>query len=141
MLLQGPVAGHSTIIAPYLPPHPATPLPIINPLNSCHPDPRSHVGYEVPVAATCLQSHPAPEEDTGFQEDNAPPPVSTPKPTDSHTKLHHPAEHELSLSPASLSRGSLSDFSRPPSSLFSRSVDLTSGRSSILSYRTSGNIL
>ncbi|XP_076015855.1 uncharacterized protein LOC143008132 [Genypterus blacodes] len=35
-----------------------------------------------------------------------------------------------------LSDGSLSDFSRPPSSLFSRSTDLASGRSSVLSAGT-----
>lgn len=47
---------------------------------------------------------------------------------------------EQSGAAASLSVGSLSDFSRPPSSLFSRSTDLASGRSSILSDRTGGKL-
>ncbi|XP_041637040.1 uncharacterized protein LOC121505638 [Cheilinus undulatus] len=45
-----------------------------------------------------------------------------------------PAEPDRSPSPASVvSHGSLSDFSRPHSSLFSRSTNLASGRSSVLS--------
>nr|XP_054595771.1 uncharacterized protein LOC107386787 isoform X1 [Nothobranchius furzeri] len=40
--------------------------------------------------------------------------------------------------PTSPSTGSLSDFSRPPSSLFSRSTDLCSGRSSVPSRYTTG---
>lgn len=43
-----------------------------------------------------------------------------------------------SASPSSLSRGSLSDLSRPASSLFSRSTDLASGRSSILCDEPAG---
>ncbi|XP_030576571.1 flocculation protein FLO11 [Archocentrus centrarchus] len=43
-----------------------------------------------------------------------------------------PAGSALSASLSSFSRGSLSDLSRPPSSLFSRSTDFTSGRSSVL---------
>lgn len=47
---------------------------------------------------------------------------------------------ERSTSAASLSMGSLSDFSRPPSSWFSRSTELASGRSSILSDKTGGKL-
>ncbi|XP_054862585.1 uncharacterized protein LOC118469314 [Amphiprion ocellaris] len=52
-----------------------------------------------------------------------------------------PAGSTLSASPTSLSQGSLSDLSRPPSSLFSRSTDLSSGRSSVLSDKTTADIL
>ncbi|XP_035762530.1 uncharacterized protein LOC102781111 isoform X2 [Neolamprologus brichardi] len=48
-----------------------------------------------------------------------------------------PAGSTLSPPPSSLSRGSFSDLSRPPSSLFSRSADLSSGRSSVLCDKTS----
>ncbi|XP_056281227.1 uncharacterized protein C6orf132 isoform X2 [Pseudoliparis swirei] len=41
--------------------------------------------------------------------------------------------------PSTISRGSFSDFSRPPSSLFSRSTDLASGRSSVLPGADSGD--
>lgn len=44
-----------------------------------------------------------------------------------------PAGSERSPPATPLSHGSLSDLSRPPSSLFSRSTHLTSGRSSVLS--------
>nr|XP_046235015.1 uncharacterized protein LOC124053670 isoform X2 [Scatophagus argus] len=55
--------------------------------------------------------------------------------TESNWKPHHgPAEPEQSPLPSSVvSYGSLSDISRPPSSLFSRSTNLSSGRISVLS--------
>ncbi|XP_037837031.1 flocculation protein FLO11 isoform X2 [Kryptolebias marmoratus] len=52
-----------------------------------------------------------------------------------------PSGSVRSASATSLSMGSFSDFSRQPSSLFSRSTDLASGRSSILSDNTSADIM
>lgn len=51
-----------------------------------------------------------------------------------------PSASERSSSATSLSLGSLSDFSRQPSSLFSRSTDLSSGRTSVLSDETGGKL-
>ncbi|XP_065807649.1 uncharacterized protein [Labrus bergylta] len=80
--------------------------------------------------------HSAPEENDDVQEREKSPPqpdlVSITEP-DLNEGLGPPGT-DRSLSPTSVvSDGSLSDFSRPHSSLFSRSTDLASGRSSVLS--------
>ncbi|XP_060925151.1 histone-lysine N-methyltransferase 2D isoform X2 [Limanda limanda] len=120
---EGLSAGWSSaaVVVP-CPPLPVTPPPAaINPTpphqNTLHPA----SGRKKPASPP--RSPPAPKEDEQPQErEEAVASVSEP-------------DSELQLRPvgSQLSQGSLSDLSRPPSSSFSRSTNLTSGRSSVLS--------
>lgn len=89
----------------------------------------------VPASPTDLQAAPEGEDEAQEQE-----PQHTAAPvTETELKLHlEAAGPDRSLPPASVvSRESFSDLSRPSSSLFSRSTNLSSGRMSILSGKTS----
>ncbi|XP_068573341.1 histone-lysine N-methyltransferase 2D isoform X1 [Cebidichthys violaceus] len=118
-------------------PPPSTVIPTPPRQNTLHGDFERQQSKSNTAPASPSYEQPAPEGETEVQEterERAPQPavVSIPE---SDWKLHpEPAGPELSPPPAStISHGSLSDFSRPPSSLFSRSTDLASGRSSVLS--------
>ncbi|XP_067347127.1 uncharacterized protein [Channa argus] len=122
---------------------PATPPPsTITPTpphqNTLHPDSGRQQDAPYTVAASPCGSRPPLQKKKDFQEKvRAPQPavVSVTESAELQWKLNHrPAGPQLSDSPAlTHSHGSLSDLSRPPSSLFSRSTDLASGRSSALS--------
>ncbi|XP_023275137.1 flocculation protein FLO11-like [Seriola lalandi dorsalis] len=121
---------------------PAAPPPsTINPTPPHHNTLPLHSGRKEinpsTVPASPSLSHPAPQEEDESQErEKAARAAAASVITEPHRELLlHPgaAGLEHPASPTSLSQGSLSDLSRPPSSLFSRSTDLTSGRSSILS--------
>ncbi|KAM6896130.1 uncharacterized protein PEZ65_021274 [Lycodopsis pacificus] len=134
------MAGRRSAVVVPCPPLPAAAPPpsTVNPApprrHTRHSDSeRQSKSNTVPASPSCEQ--PAPEGAADVQETGRatqPAVVSIPE---SDWKLHpEPAGPELSPPPAStISHGSLSDFSRPPSSLFSRSTDLSSGRSSVLS--------
>ncbi|CAB1456109.1 unnamed protein product [Pleuronectes platessa] len=126
---RGPSAGRSSaVVVVPCPPPPVTPPPAtINPTppqqNTLHPASGGKKHKPNTVPASPPRSPPAPEEDEEPQErEEAAASVSEP-------------DSELQLRPvgSQLSQGSLSDLSRPPSSSFSRSTNLTSGRSSVLS--------
>lgn len=89
----------------------------------------------VPASPTDLQ--PAPEGKDEAQEQE--PQRTAPSVTQTDLKLHlEAAGPDRSPSPASVvSRESFSDLSRPSSSLFSRSTNLSSGSMSILSGKMS----
>ncbi|KAM9704837.1 uncharacterized protein ACNS7B_001264 isoform 1-T1 [Menidia menidia] len=93
-----------------------------------------------PSPFRCPPLHPSPpqgKEEEDFEREKLPQPVLLEPDSgpDSEPDLR-PAGSTRPASPASLSHGSFSDLSRPPSSLFSRSTDLSSGRSSALSHPT-----
>ncbi|XP_054481033.1 uncharacterized protein LOC129112825 [Anoplopoma fimbria] len=129
----------SAVVVPCPPPPAAPPSSTVNPtpprqntLLSDFERQQSKANTE-PASHSC--DHPASEGKGEAQEKERahhPAVVSIPE---SDWKLHpEPDGPELSSPPLStISHGSLSDFSRPPSSLFSRSTDLASGRSSFLS--------
>ncbi|XP_037615720.1 uncharacterized protein LOC119482364 isoform X1 [Sebastes umbrosus] len=128
---------HSAVVVPCLPlpaaPPPSTTNPTPPNQNNLHPDLQS-----TPNTAPASPSypHPAPEERDEFEERERAPQPAVESITESDWKLHlGPAGPERSPPPpaSTISHGSLSDLSRPPSSLFSRSTDLASGRSSVLS--------
>ncbi|XP_051248795.1 uncharacterized protein LOC127359114 [Dicentrarchus labrax] len=135
------IAGRrSAVVVPCLPSPATPPSSTINPTpphqNTLHPDSEGQQSKPSSVPASPSDPRPAPEEKCEVQESERQPAVVSI--TESDWRLHlGPAGPERSPSPASTaSHGSLSDFSRPPSSLFSRSTDLASGRSSVLSSKT-----
>lgn len=96
----------------------------------------------VPASPTDLQ--PAPEGKDKAKEQE--PQHTAPPVTETQLKLHLEATGpDRSPSPASVvsvvSRESFSDLSHPSSSLFSRSTNLSSGRMSILSGKTSAELV
>lgn len=140
---EGLIRGRrSAVVVPSLP-LPATPPPsTINPTpkhqNTLHLD----SGGRESKLHTALTSpscpHPAPEEKDESQEKEKAPRAAVASAAELDWELDlSPAGSEHPSSPTSISQGSLSDLSRPPSSLFSRSTNLTSGRSSVLSGKTS----
>lgn len=141
---KGLIAGRrSAVVVPCLP-LPATPPPsTIDPTpphqNTLHPASAGQQSKPNTVPASPSDLHPAPEEKDEVQEREKAPRPALVSITESDWKLNlGPAGPERSPSPASKTlHGSLSDLSRPPSSLFSRSTDLASGRSSVLSGKTS----
>ncbi|XP_044042403.1 uncharacterized protein LOC122871396 isoform X2 [Siniperca chuatsi] len=139
---EGLITGRrSAIVVPCLPLPATPPSSTINPTppnqNALQPDSGGQQSKPNTVPASPSDPHPAPEEKDEVQEREPQPAVVSI--TESDWKLHlGPAEPEHSPSPASnVSHASLSDLSRPPSSLFSRSTDLASGRSSVLSGKPS----
>ncbi|XP_073336984.1 uncharacterized protein [Pagrus major] len=127
----GLIAGRRSAVVVPCPPLPATPpSSTINPApphqNSPRPDSGGKQSKPNSVPASPSSPHPAPEEEDDVQERETQPVVLS--------ITDEPAGPERSPSLTSMfSHGSLSDLSRPPSSLFSRSTDLASGRSSVLS--------
>ncbi|XP_069556289.1 uncharacterized protein [Brachyistius frenatus] len=134
-------------------------LPAAPPPSTLHPAPphrttphsdserRQRESDTVSASPSCLLPPPPPP--------SPPPPPPPPPPPQKQDKASEgdkedqpaavepslgPPGSTLSASPSSLSLGSLSDFSRPPSSLFSRSTDLSSGRSSVLCDRSIADI-
>lgn len=139
---EGLIAGRrSAVVVPFLPLPATPPSSTINPTPPCQNTPHLDSGGQqrkpntVPASSSDL--HPAPEEKDEVQEREPQPAVVSI--TESNSKLHlGPAGPEQSLSPTSVvSHQSLSDLSRPSSSLFSRSTNLVSGRISVLSGKTS----
>ncbi|XP_032361514.1 histone-lysine N-methyltransferase 2D [Etheostoma spectabile] len=130
---------HSVAVDPCVP-HPATPpSSTVNPTppyqNTPPPDRDRQQSKPNTVPAPLSYHNPAPEEkDKGQERERVKQPAVV-SVTELDWEMHlGPAGPERSPPPAStISHGSLSDLSRPPSSLFSRSTDLASGRSSILS--------
>lgn len=107
---------------------PAAPPPSTSPphLDAPHCESGRRQSEPVSVPVPPLGHRPASEEGDVLQEkEQTPQPAVVRRSADLNLG---PAGPERSVSP-----GSLSDLSRPPSSLFSRSTDLSSGRSSILS--------
>ncbi|XP_018552775.2 uncharacterized protein LOC108897564 [Lates calcarifer] len=142
---EGLIRGRrSAVVVPSLP-LPATPPPsTINPTpkhqNTLHLD----SGGRESKLHTALTSpscpHPAPEEKDESQEKEKAPRAAVASAAELDWELDlSPAGSEHPSSPTSISQGSLSDLSRPPSSLFSRSTNLTSGRSSVLSADIRGS--
>ncbi|XP_067438024.1 uncharacterized protein [Thunnus thynnus] len=131
---------------------PCLPLPSTPPCSTINPTPphqnilQSDSGKQqskqkqqtntVPASPSC-SPFPPEEKDELQGREKVPQPalVSTTVAAEPDWKPHlGPARSERSETPTStVSHGSLSDFSRPPSSLFSRSTNLASGRSSVLS--------
>ncbi|XP_036976974.1 mucin-5AC isoform X1 [Acanthopagrus latus] len=126
----GPIAGKRSAVVIPCPPLPSTPpSSTINHTpphqNTLQPDSKGKQSKPNSVPASPSSPQHAPEEKDIQQRETQPVVLSI---TD------EPATPERSLSLTSMcSHGSLSDLSRPPSSLFSRSTDLASGRSSVLS--------
>lgn len=127
---------------------PVSPLPATPPSSTKTPTPpcanspahRDSAGQQsqtntVPASPTDLR--PAPEGEDEAQEQE--PQHTAPPVTETELKLHlEAAGPDRSPSPASVvSRESFSDLSCPSSNLFSRSTNLSSGRMSILSGKTS----
>ncbi len=138
------IAGRRSAVVVPCPPLPATPpSSAVNPTpphqNILHLDSGGQQNKPNTVPASPSDLHPAPGEKDEVQEREGAPRPALVSITESDWKLNlGPAGPERSPSPASkTSHGSLSDLSRPPSSLFSRSTDLASGRSSFLSGKTS----
>ncbi|KAM4569994.1 uncharacterized protein PAE49_009251 isoform 2-T2 [Odontesthes bonariensis] len=142
-LVQG---RRSAVVVPCLQ-LPATPPPSsLSPTppqqNTPHSDSGSQLSklITIPSPVSCPPPHPSPpqekDEDSGSEKVQQPALVEP----DSELNLW-PGGSTRSASPTSLSHGSFSDLSRPPSSLFSRSTDLASGRSSALSDNTPANII
>ncbi|KAI9543032.1 hypothetical protein NQZ68_013963 [Dissostichus eleginoides] len=126
----------SSVVVPSLPLPPTPPSSTINPTTplkiNLHPDFERQESRPNSVPASPSYPHLSQEEQNEHQqEERAPQPAVE----ESDWKLLlGPAGPELSPPPASTtSHGSLSDLSRPPSSMFSRSTNLASGRSSFLS--------
>ncbi|KAM7378390.1 hypothetical protein PAMA_013342 [Pampus argenteus] len=127
------VGRRSAVVVPCLPLPPTPPSSTINPTpphqSKLNTVPSSPSWPTPPVGKDELQ-----------ERERVPQPglVSATEAAEPDRKLPlRPAGSERSESPTStVSRGSLSDFSRPPSSLFSRSTDLSSGRTSVLSDKT-----
>ncbi|KAM8910567.1 uncharacterized protein AB9W97_006888 isoform 2-T2 [Spinachia spinachia] len=124
---RAPMAGSRSAAAVVVPcpPPPAAPAPrTANPTPPRQNSARGDVERRPSESASPRHDPPG---DEVRETHGAPPPGAAP-PTP------EPDGHEASPAAAScVSRGSLSDFSRPPSSRFSRSTDLASGRSSALS--------
>ncbi|XP_029318070.1 protein transport protein SEC31-like [Cottoperca gobio] len=115
------------VVVPSLPLPAAPPSSTFNPtpphLNNLHDDFETQQSKPDSVPASPSRPHPASEGKEEFHERERTP-----------AELSVTESPEQSPPPAStISHGSLSDFSRPPSSLFSRSTDLASGSSSVLS--------
>ncbi|XP_062300216.1 uncharacterized protein LOC134004836 [Scomber scombrus] len=138
------VGRRSAVVVPFLPLHATLPSSTINPTPPLPNTPESISGRQlskpntVPASPSC--SPPPEEKNELLEKDRVPQPalVSIAEAAEPDWKLHlRPAGSERTESPTSaFSHGSLSDFSRPPSSLFSRSTDLASGRTSVLSGKT-----
>ncbi|TDG96573.1 hypothetical protein EPR50_G00230120 [Perca flavescens] len=134
------IAGrHSAAVVPCILLPAAPPSSTINPTPPYQNTPQPDCERQQSKLNTVLASpsHPnlAPgEKDEGQERERVKQPAVV-SITESDWKMHlGPAGPEHSPPPAStISHGSLSDLSRPPSSLFSRSTDLASGRSSVLS--------
>lgn len=129
----GPIAGSRSAVVVPCPPLPATPpSSTINPAplhqNTPQPDSKGNQTKLNSVPASPSSPRHTPEE-KDIQERETRPVVS------STTDGSATPERSPSLT-SMFSHGSLSDLSRPPSSLFSRSTDLASGRSSVLSGKT-----
>lgn len=135
------VGRHSAVVVPCLP-LPSTPPPsTISPTPPHQYSLQSGSGRQqsklntVPASPSCPTPLEEKDELQDLERVPQPAPVSIKEAAEPDWKLHlRPAGSERSESPTStISHGSLSDFSRPPSSLFSRSTDLASGRTSVLS--------
>ncbi|XP_026183221.1 uncharacterized protein LOC113142419 isoform X2 [Mastacembelus armatus] len=105
--------------------------------NTLHPDSGGQQSRPCTVGASSYSPHPASEETHEFQKEERAPPLdvlSITQSTEPGSKLDlRPSGTGDSESLSStVSYRSLSDLSRPCSSLFSRSTDLASGRSSSL---------
>lgn len=136
---SAPMAGRrsAAVVVPCPPPSAAPPPRTANPTpprqNSPHGDFERRRRSR---SASPCDEPPAPGGGVEVRE-TAPRPAAA----SSHPGCRLPAEPNGSEAPppaassssSSISHGSLSDFSRPPSSRFSRSTDLASGRSSVLS--------
>ncbi|CAJ1054513.1 uncharacterized protein LOC122871396 isoform X4 [Xyrichtys novacula] len=136
---QNRVSGRrSTVVVP-CPPLPALPPSSTNyPTYLPHPNtPRHDTSSPGIVPSSPASSNPSPpgEEKDEPKEREKPPQPALASITELDLTLEFEAAGSVRSSPpASLaSHGSLSDFSRPSSSLFSRSTNLASGRSSVLS--------
>lgn len=131
----GLIAGSRSAIVIPCAQLPAAP-PSLNPTppynNTPHPDSERQENNSNPTPASPHPLPPVKEKLLGGEK------VSLPAVLEPDLR---PAGSTLSPPPSSLSRGSFSDLSRPPSSLFSRSADLSSGRSSVLCDKTSGKNL
>ncbi|XP_055368105.1 uncharacterized protein LOC114861695 isoform X2 [Betta splendens] len=139
--------GRRAAVAPPRPPLPATPPPSSSSSSSSPTPPRqrslrAHSGRQQSGSSTAPPSPPGPrlpseDKHESPEKERAPQPavVSIAESAERDGPLNlGPAGPVRSETPASaVSHGSLSDWSRPPSSLFSRSTDLSSGRSSVLS--------
>ncbi|KAK2859163.1 hypothetical protein Q5P01_003783 [Channa striata] len=121
------------LLLPATPP-PSTTIPTPPLQNTLLPDCGGHKSETYAAAASASSSLKKKEFQT---KERAPQPavVSVTESAELQWKMNlEPAGPECSESPAvTCSQGSLSDLSRPPSSLFSRSTDLASGRNSVLS--------
>ncbi|XP_034719463.1 uncharacterized protein LOC117938729 [Etheostoma cragini] len=134
------IAGRHSVAAVPCPPFPATPpSSTVNPTpayqNTPQPDCDRRQSKPNTVPAPLSYPNPAPEQkDEGQDRERVKQPAVV-SVTELDWEMHlGPAGPERSPPPAyTISHGSLSDLSRPPSSLFSRSTDLASGRSSFLS--------
>ncbi|XP_074554879.1 uncharacterized protein LOC141810914 [Halichoeres trimaculatus] len=131
--VQNHVTGRRSAVIVPCPPLPAPPpSSTVNPIPP-HLNPPHTSGTSSPASqpASPPFSHPASEEEDENIKTGDPALVSI---SDSDVKQEFdPAELDQSSPPASAaSHSSPSDFTRPPSSLFSRSTDFASGRSSVL---------
>ncbi|XP_042258493.1 uncharacterized protein LOC121890373 isoform X2 [Thunnus maccoyii] len=140
------IGRRSAVVVPCLPLPSTPPSSTINPTPPHQHTLQSDSGKQqskqkqqtntVPASPSC-PPFPPEEKDELQERERVPQPalVSTTVAAEPDWKLHlGPARSERSETPTStVSHGSLSDFSRPPSSLFSRSTNLASGRSSVLS--------
>ncbi|XP_042367685.1 histone-lysine N-methyltransferase 2B [Plectropomus leopardus] len=138
-------ARRSAVVVPCPPLPAASPSSTINPTppnqNNLHPDSARQQSRPNTAPVSPSRPHPAPKEEDEVHEREGAPQPAVVSITESDWKLQlDPAGPEGSPPPTStLSHGSLSDLSRPPSSLFSRSTDLASGRSSVLSAADIGS--
>lgn len=135
---EGLIEGRRpAVVVPFLPLPVTPPSSTINPAPPCRNTPHLNAGGQQDkphaVPASPRDPHRAPDEKDEVQEKEPRPAVMSI--TESDSKLHlGPAGPERSPSPTSvISHESLSDLSRPASSLFSRSTSLSSGRISVLS--------
>ncbi|XP_077956631.1 uncharacterized protein LOC120818181 isoform X3 [Gasterosteus aculeatus] len=137
---SAPMAGRrsAAVVVPCPPPSAAPPPRTANPTpprqNSPHGDFERRRRSR---SASPCDEPPAPGGGVEVRETAPRPAAASPHPgcrlPAEPNGLEAPPPAASSSSSSSISHGSLSDFSRPPSSRFSRSTDLASGRSSVLS--------
>ena len=140
---KGSVTGRRSAVDVPRVPLPTTPPPSsINPtppLQNClHLDSGRKERRQSPVPASPSYSRPAPEEKDGSQQREEAPwaaDVASVTEPDWEQQLGPVGSQHLAAT-TPLSQGSLSDLSRPPSSLLSGCTNLTSGRSSVMSGKT-----
>ena len=142
----GLVEGRHAAAVVSCPRFPATPPPSsLSPTppqqNTPHSDSGSQLSKPIPIPSpvSCPPPHPSPTQEESEVSERGK--VLQPALVEPDSELNlRPGGSTHSASPTSLSYGSFSDLSRPPSSLFSRSTDLASGRSSALSDNTPGKL-